>query len=281
MSIKNLFFFSVCLFLVGCDFSNKSKEQAEAIIPEAIPKFVEYQIQKIDEELGPCVQDSTSKLCLIIKIEYPEITGLVSSEVANKLNENIQNDILNTSFLSEQPSTFEILQKELEEDYSTMLKQFPEYANAWHLEVNSDILYQDSLFISLASTIYSYTGGAHPNSAQLYRSYDLRTGEAVGLNNLLVPGFERELNAAAEIEFRMDKKIPPGESLEEEGYWFQNDRFEVNQNFAIINESLIFYFNPYEIAPYSMGATELELKLTDFVSLIKDGSVIEHYKIRQ
>ncbi|MBO6760471.1 MAG: DUF3298 domain-containing protein [Roseivirga sp.] len=76
----------------------------------------------------------------------------------------------------------------------------------------------------------------------------------------------------------MTKEIPPTESLEERGYWFENDRFELTENFAIINKSLIFYFNPYEIAPYAMGPTELELKLTDFVSLIKEGGVIENYK---
>ena len=43
-------------------------------------------------------------------------------------------------------------------------------------------------------------------------------------------------------------------------------------------KSLLFYFNPYEIAPYALGGTLLELKLTDYVNLIKDGSVIEDLK---
>ncbi|PWL30642.1 DUF3298 and DUF4163 domain-containing protein [Roseivirga spongicola] len=269
--------FSLCLF--GCSFGDKSKEQEnQEPIAEAIPRFVEYEIEKISEELGPCSTDTTSRKCLIINIEYPKITGIVSQQVMEKLNENIQNDILSSTFLSDKPTTFDELKNELETDYNTIIKDFPEYANAWNLEVNSDILYQDSLFISLASTVYSYTGGAHPNSGQMYRSYDLRTGEAIGLADILREGYEEELNQVAEIEFRMTKEIPPTESLEERGYWFENDRFELTENFAIINKSLIFYFNPYEIAPYAMGPTELELKLTDFVSLIKEGGVIENYK---
>ncbi|NVJ46301.1 MAG: DUF3298 and DUF4163 domain-containing protein [Cytophagia bacterium] len=269
------------LGLMGCSFGDKSQEQSTTPpLVEAVPKFVDYKINKIYEELGPCSTDSTTRKCLIVNIEYPEITGVVSNKVMAKLNENIQNDILSSTFLSDTPTNFQGLTAELETDYNKIITDFPDYDNPWNLEVNSDILYQDSLFISLASTIFSYTGGAHPNSGQLYRSYDLRTGEAIDLNQLLVAGFEKELNEAAEIEFRMTKEIPPNESLEDRGFWFLNDSFELNQNFAIINQSLIFYYNPYEIGPYSLGATELELKLTDFVNLIKDGSVIESYQTK-
>lgn len=246
--------------------------------PETVPKFVSYEIRKIDEQFGPCASDTTAKKCVILQIEYPEITGKVSQQVVKKLNENIRKDILNSTFLSDQPNSFEALKTSLETDYNDLIREFPDYANAWALEVNSDILYQDSLFISLASTVYSYTGGAHPNSGQLYRSYDLRTGEPITLDKILVEGFERTLNEAAEIEFRMTKEIPPSESLKDKGYWFEEGRFSLNNNFAIINKSLVFYFNPYEIAPYAMGPTELELKLTDFVNLIKEGSVIYAYK---
>lgn len=279
MTKKLLTVIALCSLLFGCSFGDKSEEQTNSDPQiEAVPKYVEYRVQKISEELGPCRTDSTSKKCLIINIEYPEVTGMVSQAVLDKLNTNIQNDILSSTFLSDKPTSFEELKNELEADYSTIIEDFPDYGNAWNLEVNSDILYQDSLFISLASTVYSYTGGAHPNSGQMYRSYDLRTGEAISLADILEAGYEEELNEVAEIEFRMTKEIPPNESLEDRGYWFQNDRFELTENFAIINQSLVFYFNPYEIAPYAMGATELELKLTDFVNLIKEGGVIEEFK---
>ena len=76
----------------------------------------------------------------------------------------------------------------------------------------------------------------------------------------------------------MAKQIPPSRDLDDEGYFFEGNRFRLNGNFAIMNKSLLFYFNPYEIGAYSLGATELEMKLTDYVNLIKDGSVIETLK---
>lgn len=275
---RNLLLATVSVLVMACSFGDKRQESTEMVVPETVPKFVSYEIRKIDEHLGPCASDSTAMKCLVLQIEYPEITGKVSEQVAKQLNENIKADILSSTFLSDRPTTFEALKVSLETDYNELIQEFPDYSNAWALEVNSDILYQDSLFISLASTVYSYTGGAHPNSGQLYRSYDLRTGEPITLDKILAEGYERTLNEAAEIEFRMTKEIPPGESLKERGYWVEEGQFSLNENFAIINKSLIFYFNPYEIAPYSMGPTELELKLTDFVNLIKEGSVIYAYK---
>jgi len=106
----------------------------------------------------------------------------------------------------------------------------------------------------------------------------LASGKALELSDLLGVGFELELNESAELEFRMAKQIPPSRDLDDEGYFFEGNRFKLNGNFAIMNKSLLFYFNPYEIGPYSLGATELELKLTDYVKLIKDGSVIEDLK---
>lgn len=272
-----LFFFLVILLLSACSFGEKEK-QTEVVLPEAVRMFVDYEIKTIDVSIGPCVSDSTSQKCLIFQVEYPLITGGPAQEVLDQLNENIKSDITNTYTISEKPISFEELQNNLSTDYQKMLDEFPEYSNAWALEINSDILYQDSLFISVATTIYSYTGGAHPNSVQVYRSYDLRTGKPITLDQILIPGYERELNAAGEIEFRMTKEIPPDITLKERGYWFEEGQFSLNQNFAIINKSLVFYFNPYEIAPYSMGPTELELKLTDYAQLIKEGSVIYAYK---
>ncbi len=261
----------------SCNFGNKEK-QAVTLEPEAIAKFVDYEIMVIDKSVGPCVTDSLTQKCLLFQVEYPIIKGGPIQEVVDKLNENIKNDITNTYTISESPISFEELQASLTSDYQQMLDEFPEYNNPWVLEVNSDVLYQDSLFISVATTIYSYTGGAHPNSVQVYRSYDLRSGDQITLDELLIPGYEKRLNESAEIEFRMSKEIPPNQTLEERGYWFQEGQFGLNENFAIINKSLIFYFNPYEIAPYAMGPTELELKLTDYVELIKEGSVIYEYK---
>ena len=266
------------LLLLCCDFGQKAQRVENTEPPAFQSTFVEYEIREIAERGGACEKDSTSQRCIDVNISYPVIVKGVDNPFLDSLNSSIKASILEYAFVSEKQLDFESLINEIKAEYELVTQDFPDYNTPWQLEVNSDIIYQDSLFISLASTIYTYTGGAHANTMQVYRSYDLQTGKVLTLADLLEEEFEIDLNEAAEVEFRMAKMIPPGRDLDDEGYFFEGNRFRLNENFAIMNRSLLFYFNPYEIAPYALGATELELKLTDYVKLIKDGSVIEDLK---
>lgn len=267
------------LCLLACEFGKKSTPVTTEEEPSTFQgTFVEYEIREIDEKAGPCVADSTSKRCINVEISYPAILKGAGQTVLDSLNANIKASILEYAFVTEKSENFDDLVEEIGNEYKIVTRDFPDYETPWQLEVTSDIIYQDSLFISVASTIYSFTGGAHAISYQVYRSYDLQTGKTITLGDLLEPAYEIELNEAAELEFRMAKQIPPSRDLDDEGYFFEGNRFKLNQNFAIMNRSLLFFFNPYEIAPYALGSTELELKLTDYVKLIKDGSVIQKYK---
>lgn len=280
MRIKAQYYLLVVVIamLTACSFGEKRDAIEDIVQPEAITTFVNYKIESINENIGPCGENDDLEKCLTYSVEYPVIEKGVRQSVMKKLNDNIISDIIGSYMDTEERMNFDQIKIGLKSDFESLLKDYPESINNWNLEIISDILHQDSLFISVATTINSYTGGAHANYVQSYRSYDLRTGETIQLEDLFIEGFEEELNEYAEIEFRMDKQIPPSKSLRDEGFSFENDRFTLNQNFAIINRSMVFYFNPYEIAPYVTGPTELELKLTDFVKWIKDGSVIESFK---
>lgn len=275
---KTLLFISFIAMVSACEFGTQKAAIVEEETPEAIPTFVEYEIATLDQKSGPCEEDSLSTQCATYAVEYPVITGLLSDEAIVQINESIKSTIFDYAFLTEKPESFQSLIDELSSEYKAILKEFPDYRSSWSMEINSDIIYQDSSFISVASTIYSYTGGAHPNSYQVYRSFELETGNPISLSDILNPGFEDELNQAAEIEFRMLKEIPPNEELKDKGYFFEGGSFVLNNNFAIINKSLIFYFNPYEIAPYAVGPTELELKLTDYINLINENGVLNGLK---
>ena len=267
----------IFLFFTACEFGSKNKKVIEVPEVTALTQYVDYYVEKIEEKSGPCRLDSTAKQCILYQIEYPIVTGPVDQKIVEKINQSIRADILDKA-LGRQVSSFDQMMSDLSGSYDSLIIDFEDYQQSWLVEINSDILYQQANFISVASTIFTYTGGAHPNNSQVYRSYDLNTGKSIDLKDLLETGFESVLNDAAEIEFRMQKEIPPNQSLESAGYWIENDAFAVNDNFAIINQSLMFYYNPYEIGPYSLGATELELKLTDYVELIDPNGAIGYLK---
>jgi hypothetical protein len=99
-------------------------------------------------------------------------------------------------------------------------------------------------------------GGAHPMTAKTYQSFKLNSGEKIFIEDSTIL---HKLTPLAEKEFRRVKNISVGNSLLNEGYWFENGEFYLNDNFAVVKEGLVFYYNPYEIAPYALGPTEIFL----------------------
>ncbi len=266
-------FSMVCLLFLTLSACQSKKETTEQ------ENFVEvakrYSLLKISRLSGPCQEDSTSNRCLNIRIEVPSFLEDTLGNIAGRLNAQIKKDIF--SFFSPEAThtSYDSLAAELSSEHERILEDYPDYDHPWNLEILSDIIYEDTSFVSIATNIFSYTGGAHPNNSQIYASYDVQNGHRIRLKDLFKLGSEEELNRAAEIEFRMLKRIPPHIKLEEEGYRFENDRFELNENFAILNKSLIFYYNPYEIGAYALGPSELQLNFSDYAHLIKQGSYID------
>lgn len=277
--MRHTFLLALLIIVSACQFGEKQKQATLIIEEEPIARYIDYRVEKIDEKYGPCVKDSTSKNCILFQLEYPVITGKVAEDIVEKINESIETDILASAPIEKNGNrTVRGMISGLSNSYQDLLEEFEDYEQAWVIEINADILYQEETYISLASILFNYTGGAHPNNSQLYRSYSLKTGQRLRLDDLFIEGYQTSLNQSAEIEFRMQKEIPPTNTLESAGYWFEDDRFVINDNFAVINQSLIFFFNPYEIGPYALGATELELKLTDYIDLIDPNGPIGYLK---
>ncbi len=65
--------------------------------------------------------------------------------------------------------------------------------------------------------------------------------------------------------------------LNDAGYWFDKNNFELNDNFLIKKNGLLFVFNPYEIAAYVYGAIEVFIPYKEIKDLIKDDSVLNLY----
>ena len=59
------------------------------------------------------------------------------------------------------------------------------------------------------------------------------------------------LDRAIEPLFRMTRGVAPDSSLKAAGFWFEDERFHLNDNFAFTPGGMLWHFDPYEIAPYA------------------------------
>ena len=86
---------------------------------------------------------------------------------------------------------------------------------------------------------------------------DLNSGEQQSLIHFIDKDRIEEFYKIGESHFRKVKNISENQTIKETGYWFENDKFYLPDNFIISDSGFVFFYNLYEIAPRSEGYTEL------------------------
>ncbi len=123
--------------------------------------------------------------------------------------------------------------------------------------IKGDVLYCDSSILSYQRILYTYSGGAHGMTTKTNYVFDIKTGKELTEEDIFGKGFERKvgklLTEKANI-LREEGKLPA------ENEFYNNWNIVPNGNFALTDSSVIYTFNPYEIAPYCYGAIDIEIK---------------------
>ena len=86
--------------------------------------------------------------------------------------------------------------------------------------------------------------------------FNLKTGKLLTEEDLFGKDFERK------IQKRLTEKaniLRQQDMLPEEDIFYSNSNITPNGNFAITDTSIIYTFNPYEIAPYVYGIIDIEI----------------------
>jgi len=87
---------------------------------------------------------------------------------------------------------------------------------------------------------------------------------------------KKKLTKIGEAEFRKLKELTTEADLGQAGFWFENNKFFLNDNFLITDSSLVFYYNNYEITAYAFGPTEIILPYLKIKSLIGQESILNN-----
>lgn len=143
------------------------------------------------------------------------------------------------------------------------------FGKDWFISKSVKVLRTTPPVVSLELSEESYYGGAHPNGGLIHMNFDALTGEPIKLASIVKDGWMPALTATAEVYFRKAREIGPTANLKDAGFWFQDGRFKLNDNFALTENGLRFEYNVYEIAPRSMGDTSIEIPLIEIRALLR------------
>lgn len=116
-----------------------------------------------------------------------------------------------------------------------------------------DILRADESVLSFTEETYTYTGGAHGNSAVTGRSFDVNTGKSLELGDIVA-----DTNALSDYIVGYLEDNYGSQGLLFEG-WEEIVRGESQPCFAMGPEGLKIYYAPYFIGPYALGTVTVDV----------------------
>lgn len=111
-------------------------------------------------------------------------------------------------------------------------------------------------WVSYDVTLSSYMGGAHPFSMSRPFTFDLKKGCLLTVDNMFKPHTQDRLVGIIKDSLAEQLHVAPG-NLTEAGLF--SDDIDVSQSVYLRNGMVVFHYNPYEIAPYSMGPIDVEI----------------------
>jgi hypothetical protein len=195
----------------------------------------------LDTETGQC----TIQVSINLNVDYPPL-GDQPEFIAQAI----------TSFLQTAGSTFM--------SYFTTTPLPPTQASPWELQVDYEVTQYEDWLVSYNFTVYEFTGGAHGNTAFKTFVFDLPGEREIALSDLFD---EAGLTKISEIAQEQLKETL-GDMLDEQ--WLTDGTAptpENYQNFVFTEDSLVFTFAQYQVAPYAAGPQTVTIPLTDLVGV--------------
>ena len=143
---------------------------------------------------------------------------------------------------------------------------------SWEMYASSYVnINSDGLLVYKADN-YGYTGGAHGMGVSRFLVFDTQEMKQLSLRDIFETGYENELSKLLERKYRNEYYLGEEQSLKEAGL-FENT-IPPSDNFYLTHNSIGFYYNPYQLAPYSMGSVSINLRFDEVLSLIKIDSPV-------
>jgi hypothetical protein len=142
----------------------------------------------------------------------------------------------------------------------------------WYADIQVKVIRKTRDFTAVECEKDHFTGGFHDLYDYQFLNYDNRSRQPLTLESQLKPNKLDQLKSIAERIIRKNEGLTP--SAELDGYFFENDKFDLPANFTITDQGLMFSYGYNEIKPFAAGTTKLTIPFADLKSLVLPGSVL-------
>lgn len=269
----SILIFSACaIFIWSCQPTQKD----EAAGVDATPvvwnvdsvKIHKAGLQRIHESDTTQTNVHVSFPLLKNKNVSPEIVAQINGRIEQKVKdiiwawtnfeENVKTPSKSVEALAEE------FIKMAEQDLASFEEGVPTSFMSYELEVTGKVDYINEKVASITISTYSFTGGAHPNSAVEVVNISLETGKELGLTEIVTDTVA--LKKVVEEAFIANEKKELQEVVLSD--YFFGEGFALPSSISIKPSGLYFVYSPYEAAAYARGYIEFEIPFTKLGTLV-------------
>lgn len=203
-----------------------------------------------------CFED---KNCGFVKKnqQYADIVSLnywvsqKTTDFSQRFNDTIRKRIL--SLLDSPSDTIDI-----DKAMDLFLEKYRSCQTRVRIHLRDSILWKNDTLLSLASYTYACWGDTQGYDNVTFLNFK-PSGECYTNQEILD---NQEIRTKVEFYFRKKQNIS-GRSINENGFWFEDDVFVLPENVGFTKDSLIFHYNPYQIAPYNEGGITIKIPIRE------------------
>ena len=214
----------------------------------------------------------TSKPSCNLVLNYTFIKNSKDSLLRDSINKIFRTNLLGNKYLNaSNAEAVETYANQYAKDYCTKLEPiYLEEAKenngendieswySYYCSMKSSVIYCSDNYLVYQIDYSDYTGGAHGMYATSFLNIDLTNKKQLTLDDLFQSEYSEILTDLITNQLIAENGVTCREELEELGYGTTGN-ISHTENFYLNEEGITFLYNPYDIAPYSMGETRVTI----------------------
>src|SRR4029079_19704580 len=167
----------------------------------------------------------------IARLVYPEFVGARTPEALDSLRAAVHTQLVAPVEGGHRPaSSLENLMDGFIAAWSADRESSGRHDMYWRLDRRGEVLGETLGVVSLATTQFASTGGAHPSPTGRLMNVGADDGRTLSFAAIFVDSLRDSLSAVLDPAFRAARGLPSDSSLVAAGFSFPDGRFRVNDN---------------------------------------------------
>lgn len=259
------------LGLLSCNKQNSTDNLNDIIKWERVVAFKEYVDPEIQEGWPAVGEDSDMPNCWVhLEILYPTISDIKYVDLRDSIAKILIQRVTLKPISEYTKEAFQQVADDYVEEQLQDYKLDIQQAHDLHFDLHSlsvfnkqvdvcdSLVYNDKNIVSILYITQEYSGGVHSNEYVTMFNYDMAHKCMITPSSLFKDPNDPGLKALLLNKLMATFDVSSPSELEYAGV-YSYEALEVSRNFYFSNTGITFYYNPYELAAYAVGAIEISV----------------------